>query len=80
VSLFETREERTQWAASVNLGQNNSAQYVSNIWARSKIEGTLAEERLADVLPHIQTDHTARDMLRINEAHGREKLQYWGIS
>ncbi|KAK7022930.1 hypothetical protein VNI00_016820 [Paramarasmius palmivorus] len=61
-------------------GQNSSSQYVSNIWARSKIEGILAEERLADVLPHIQTDHTARDMLRINEAHGREKIQYWGIS
>ncbi|KAK7032395.1 hypothetical protein VNI00_013143 [Paramarasmius palmivorus] len=80
VSYFETPEERALWGASINLGQNDSAQYVSNLWARSKIEGILAGERLADVLPHIQTDHTARDMLRINEAHGREKIQYWGIS
>ncbi|ESK91339.1 alpha beta hydrolase fold family [Moniliophthora roreri MCA 2997] len=28
----------------------------------------------------MNTDYTARDMLRITEAYGREKIQYWGIS
>jgi pimeloyl-ACP methyl ester carboxylesterase len=32
------------------------------------------------VLAHINTDHTARDMLSIVRAHGREKLLYWGFS
>jgi pimeloyl-ACP methyl ester carboxylesterase len=32
------------------------------------------------VLAHINTDHTARDMLSVVRAHGREKLLYWGFS
>lgn len=29
---------------------------------------------------HSTTDNVARDMLAMVEAHGREKIQYWGIS
>ena len=39
------------------------------------------DNRLSEsVLAHINTDHTARDMLSIVRAHGREKLLYWGFS
>jgi pimeloyl-ACP methyl ester carboxylesterase len=32
------------------------------------------------VLSHINTPNTARDMLSIVRAHGREKIQYYGFS
>jgi len=40
----------------------------------------LAGERDDGSLRFINTDHTARDMLRIVQAHGRDKIQYWGFS
>ncbi|KAJ7667054.1 hypothetical protein B0H17DRAFT_1184269, partial [Mycena rosella] len=49
-------------------------------WARAIIEGQLAGERDDGSLRFINTDHTARDMLRIVQAHGLEKIQYWGFS
>jgi pimeloyl-ACP methyl ester carboxylesterase len=42
--------------------------------------GELAAETDYGYLRHINTDQTARDMLRIVEAHGRSKIQYWGFS
>ncbi|KAF8185203.1 hypothetical protein BJ912DRAFT_927579 [Pholiota molesta] len=42
--------------------------------------GRLTAENDDGYLRHINTDQTARDMLRIVEAHGRTKLQYWGFS
>jgi hypothetical protein len=52
---------------------------VANKWALAKVLGKLAEDRDDGYLRHINTDHTARDMLRIVEAHGRTKIQYWGF-
>ena len=40
----------------------------------------LAAESDDGYLRHINTDNTARDMLSIVEASGREKIQYWGFS
>ncbi|KAL0582023.1 hypothetical protein V5O48_000081 [Marasmius crinis-equi] len=60
---------------------NNSKETVASFWARTKNMGALAAaKRGKDCLPHIDTDHTARDMLAITQAHGREKSQYWGFS
>ena len=52
----------------------------SSIHALASVFGQLAEDRDDGYLRHINTDHTARDMLRIVEAHGRTKIQYWGFS
>ncbi|KAK7041823.1 hypothetical protein VNI00_009112 [Paramarasmius palmivorus] len=79
VSYFNTSLDRQSWMVSAPQELNN-LEDVGTAWARSKIEGQLAGDVLPDILPHIQTDHTARDMLRIVEAHGRDKIQYWGIS
>lgn len=50
-------------------------------WANFQALGRLAKDRdTAGVLAHVSTDNVARDMLRIVEAHGQTKLQYWGIS
>ncbi|KAG7091870.1 hypothetical protein E1B28_008271 [Marasmius oreades] len=80
VSFFESRVERVLWGASGAGELNHSAITIGSSWARNKITGQLAVERDRNVLAHINTDHTARDMLRITEAHGRENLQYWGVS
>ncbi|KAG7091884.1 hypothetical protein E1B28_008285 [Marasmius oreades] len=80
VSFYESRVERKLWATAGVGELNHSAITVGSSWARNKITGQLAVERDRNVLAHINTDHTARDMLRITEAHGREKLQYWGFS
>jgi hypothetical protein len=53
---------------------------VANTWAFASVFGKLAEDRDDGYLRHINTENTARDMLRIVEAHGRTKIQYWGFS
>ena len=77
VAFFGTAAERALWDVS-NL--HNSEGEVANTWARAWIHGKLAEDRDYGYLRHINTDQTARDMLRIVEAHGRTKIQYWGFS
>ncbi|KAF9457253.1 TAP-like protein-domain-containing protein [Collybia nuda] len=80
VSFFETAAERALWGSVGPHVLDASAGEVARQWARSKVINGLAGERLLNLLPHINTDQTARDMLRITEAHGNEKLQYWGFS
>ena len=53
---------------------------VAKTWAFALVLGQLAQDRDDGYLKHINTDQTARDMLRIVEAHGRTKIQYWGFS
>ncbi|KAL0580846.1 hypothetical protein V5O48_001138 [Marasmius crinis-equi] len=80
VSFYESRVERELWARENNHEMNMSSETVGSIWARNRVTGRLAGQRDDNVLAHINTDHTARDMLTITEAHGKKKLQYWGFS
>ncbi|KAL0569611.1 hypothetical protein V5O48_012351 [Marasmius crinis-equi] len=80
ISFFKSRVERRLWSRYNIRELNHSADTVASVHAQSKITGDLAAQRDEDVLAHINTDQTARDMLKITEAHGREKLQYWGFS
>lgn len=52
------------------------------MWARAQIVGALAtqQDQKDHLFEHLNTENTARDMLRMVEAHGQEKLQYWGLS
>jgi hypothetical protein len=59
---------------------NSTSGLLPKSWALSQIIGQLAEARDSGALKHITTDVVARDMLRIVKAHGREKLNYWGLS
>ncbi|KAJ7165904.1 TAP-like protein-domain-containing protein [Mycena filopes] len=82
---FYGRAEREIWGGWGNRAQvasmNASADTLARTWARAIVDGTLAGERDVDgSLRFMNTDHTARDMLRIVQAHGQEKLQYWGFS
>ncbi|KAJ6544306.1 TAP-like protein-domain-containing protein [Mycena capillaripes] len=81
VSFFESRAEREIWSSyGEKVAMSASTDALSRTWARKILEGELAQERDDGSLPFIHTDHTARDMLRIVQAHSFEKLQYWGFS
>ncbi|KAJ7490748.1 TAP-like protein-domain-containing protein [Mycena latifolia] len=83
VSFFESRSEREIWSSNANSwtkSMNESADALSRAWARAIVEGQLAGEREDGSLRFMNTDHTARDMLRIVQAHGHDKIQYWGFS
>ncbi|KAH9483248.1 Carboxylesterase A [Psilocybe cubensis] len=81
VSFFKTDVERSLWSQNgLPTLANNSEEGITRTLARSKVLGQLAAETDYGYLRHINTDQTARDMLRIVEAHGRTKIQYWGFS
>ncbi|KAJ7442729.1 TAP-like protein-domain-containing protein [Mycena galericulata] len=82
-SFFASRAEREIWVNSDTpqaRSMNASSDALARAWASGMIEGQLAGERDTGSLRFINTDHTARDMLRIVQAHGRDKIQYWGFS
>ena len=77
VSFVKSAAERAiLYATDLHFAEHD----VANKWAFSSVFIKLAEDRDDGYLRHINTDHTARDMLRIVEAHGRTKIQYWGFS
>ena len=81
VSFFKTDVERALWGQVQGLSiANNTDEGIARTWARGRVLGQLAEETDYGYLRHINTDQTARDMLRIVEAHGMSKIQYWGFS
>jgi hypothetical protein len=85
VSFFKSDAERHQWqhpgVDSPYPSLNTSPDVIPTESARAQLLGTLAKNRdTEELLQHITTDNVARDMLRITEAFGFEKLQYWGIS
>jgi hypothetical protein len=79
LAFFKSSAERAIWNAS---GLHIAEDDVANKWVPAVVLGKLAEDRddYDGYLRHINTDQTARDMLRIVEAHNRTKAQYWGIS
>ncbi|KAJ7204027.1 TAP-like protein-domain-containing protein [Mycena haematopus] len=82
ISFFSSRAERQIWLVDdARIGSmNSSADALARAWARGMLAGKLAGEQDDGSLRFMNTDHTARDMLKIVQAHGREKLQYWGFS
>ena len=80
IEWFESREERTLWYQTGFKELNHSSDNVASFYARSRINGQLVQERFMDLLPYFSTAHVAQDMQRIVEAHGRDKLQFWGFS
>ncbi|KAK7008043.1 AB hydrolase-1 domain-containing protein [Favolaschia claudopus] len=85
VSFFKTAAERQSWTPpdldSRYPSLNASSGVIPRVWGQFQLIGQLAQERdTDDILQHITTDNVARDMLRITQAFGFEKLQYWGVS
>ncbi|PBK63026.1 alpha/beta-hydrolase [Armillaria solidipes] len=81
--FFLSVEEQSQWLANPNywtLVANTTSDQIPHLWASSQVLAELAKERDTGILDYVSTDNVARDMLRISEAAGQEKLQYWGFS
>jgi len=81
-SLYESEAERaandltTEGFQELDLDDGS----LGKAWAKAVLAGQLVKSRSAGIFPFINTDHTARDMLEIVKAHGREKINYWGFS
>ncbi|KAJ7513175.1 TAP-like protein-domain-containing protein [Mycena galericulata] len=83
VSFFASRADREMYLNSDNSQARSvkaSPDSLARAWASGMIEGQLAGESDDGSLRFINTDYTARDMLRIVQAHGQDKIQYWGFS
>ncbi|KAF8645993.1 hypothetical protein AX16_007419 [Volvariella volvacea WC 439] len=79
--FFQDSGEREIWGGEVRTSALDATpDGVSRAWARAQIAGKLAQDRSGDFLQYINTENTARDMMEVVRAHGRDKLQYWGLS
>ncbi|KAK0429846.1 TAP-like protein-domain-containing protein, partial [Armillaria borealis] len=81
--FFPSKEEHYQWLAISNHWNtvfNTTSDEIPYLWASAQVIAELAKERDNGTMNYISTDNIARDMLRINEAAGQAKLQYWGFS
>ncbi|KAK0491713.1 TAP-like protein-domain-containing protein [Armillaria luteobubalina] len=83
VKFFPSKEEHSQWLAVPDHWTtvfNTTSDEIPHLWASAQVIAQLAEQRDAGFMNYISTDNIAREMLRINEAAGQAKLQYWGFS
>ena len=79
-SIYTSETERLLVElSSQHVEVNETAGSLSQAWAASVIAGKLAQNRTSHALPFTHTDHTARNMLEIVKAHGRDKINHWGI-
>ncbi|KAF9529101.1 hypothetical protein CPB83DRAFT_283895 [Crepidotus variabilis] len=78
ISFFETDVERELYEEpkSVDIADGT----VSPLLSSKRLLNMLAAELDDGYLGHMNTDCTARDMLRIVETYGWNKLMYWGFS
>ncbi|KAK7036365.1 hypothetical protein R3P38DRAFT_3184149 [Favolaschia claudopus] len=77
-SFFLNQAERAQFPPQISLNASQDA--FGRSIANDLVRSTLAGARDDGSLRFLNTESTARDMLKIVEAHGQEKLQYWGFS
>ena len=59
---------------------NHSSGALGAAYGNARVYGNLIKARSGRVLQYVGTPSVARDMLRIVEAYGEDKLQYWGFS
>jgi hypothetical protein len=81
-AIFETDAERALWNAAAPFASlNTSSDAIPEAWGRAHLLGTIAAQRDASlILRYLTTDNVARDMLRLTQKFGFEKLKYYGIS
>lgn len=53
---------------------------VARLYDNNLVDSDIVNTRGQNYAPYVSTALVARDMLEITRAHGREKLQYWGVS
>nr|GAT49912.1 predicted protein [Mycena chlorophos] len=82
ISFFKNRVERQLWLGNGVVESLDAApEALARAYARGVLQGSLAAETDTDgSLRFMNTEFAARDMLRIVNAYGRQKIQYWGFS
>ena len=79
--MFNSTEEATRFTASETFELNSTSTAVEEDYELFQLFGKTTVERDTDgFLNHVSTDNVAHDMLKLAEAMGQEKLQYWGFS
>ncbi|KAK6988641.1 Abhydrolase-4 domain-containing protein [Favolaschia claudopus] len=78
-SFFPTQAERAQFPAYLR-SLNASEDAFGRAYADFTLQSSLARARDDGSLRFTNTESTARDMLKIVQAHGQKKVQYWGFS
>ncbi|KAF4600398.1 hypothetical protein EYR38_005023 [Pleurotus pulmonarius] len=80
-SVFPTEAQRQLWSSIPYDVINATSDGLTRVRARAQILGKVVAQNDPDhVFVHLNTENTARDMLRMVEAHGEEKIRYWGFS
>lgn len=82
INIFPDQAENAEWHIPAFYSPlfNTTPDAVPRIYASAITLASVAEERIGNVGPYVGTAQVARDMLRITQAFGREKVQYWGFS
>ncbi|GJE90064.1 alpha/beta hydrolase [Phanerochaete sordida] len=82
VVVFKNNAEEAAWRLRVqdDPSPNTTADAVSRLWAKAQVLGSIANQTTARASPYVSTALVARDMLNIMQAHGYDKIQYWGFS
>jgi pimeloyl-ACP methyl ester carboxylesterase len=81
VSWFESNAEAAlfHWN-DVESAARSTYEDLAEFWPRGEIMGRVAEQRNYEAIAHVRTENVATDMLKITEALGYPKLQYYGFS
>ena len=80
VSVFSDAYERVYWDAGTPPLINSTSEAFLHTYTRSMLFGDLSTKRAKHAAEHVSTATVARDMLTITQAHGFDKLLYWGFS
>ncbi|KAH7103123.1 TAP-like protein-domain-containing protein [Auriculariales sp. MPI-PUGE-AT-0066] len=72
--------EQLLWTVGRPQAVSASDDTLARNYNQYQILGDLAAKRANETARVVSTAFVARDMLKITEAFGREKLQYWGLS
>ena len=80
LAIFDSAIEAVQFFSTYPTNVNESISSFGRAYAQSKYVAQLAKARIPELAASVSTAAVASDMLRIVQAFGQEKLNYWGIS
>jgi pimeloyl-ACP methyl ester carboxylesterase len=81
VQCFDTKEAEQSFFAGIPFGFFPVGEAQQRAWIRAYARfGQLCEQRNGDLLEHVSTAETARDMDLLRQAVGEPRLNYLGVS
>lgn len=80
LSVFDSPVEASSLYSTYPVAVNGSDSSLGRSYAQATIFDRLANDRASEFMQSVSTVAVANDMLRIAQALGQEKLNYWGVS